>query len=199
MRSYFYIKGTPHKGHVCRRDEFASDWAYKSRRLSGAKSRILQAQDGAKACLGEEEIACKYRALYEDASDKVDKMLWNGEYYIQKLDDVNAYRYQYGIGCLSDQLLGQFMAYSSGLGYVLPKEHVKKALESIDRYNFHRRMDEVHNVQRTYALNDEAALVLCSWPHDGRPRFSFAYCDEVWAGVEYTVAVNMIREGLGNR
>lgn len=148
------------------------------------------------AYLGEEEIACKYRALYEDASSKLDKMLWNGEYYIQKLDDVDAYRYQYGTGCLTDQLLGQFMAYSSGLGYVLPKEHVKKALESIDRHNFHPHMDEVPNVQRTYALNDEAALVLCSWPRGGRPRFPFAYCDEAWAGVEYTVAVNMIREGL---
>ena len=57
-------------------------------------------------------------------------------------------------------------------------------------------MDDVPNVQRTYALNDEAGLVLCSWPEGGRPRFPFAYCDEVWTGVEYTVAVNMIHEGM---
>lgn len=57
-------------------------------------------------------------------------------------------------------------------------------------------MDDVPNVQRTYALNDEAGLVLCSWPKGGRPRFPFAYCDEVWTGVEYQVAVTMIKEGM---
>ena len=38
---------------------------------------------------------------------------------------MDAYRYQYGTGCLTDQLLGQFMAHAAGLGYVLPREHVK--------------------------------------------------------------------------
>ena len=126
----------------------------------------------------------------------MDEKLFNGNYYIQELEAVDAYRYQYGKGCLTDQLLGQFMAQTAGLGYVLPKEHVKKALASIYRHNFKECMDDVPNVQRTYALNDEAGLVLCSWPEGGRPRFPFAYCDEVWTGVEYTVAVNMIHEGM---
>ena len=143
-----------------------------------------------------QDIADKYRALYEKASVLVDEKLFNGEYYIQELEDVDAYRYQYGIGCLTDQLLGQFMAQAAGLGYVLPKEHVKKALQSIYKYNFKECMDDVPNVQRTYALNDEAGLVLCSWPKGGRPRFPFAYCDEVWTGVEYQVAVTMIKEGM---
>ena len=116
--------------------------------------------------------------------------------HLGKQDDVDAYRYQYGIGCLTDQLLGQFMAQAAGLGYVLPKAHVKKALQSIYKYNFKECMDDVPNVQRTYALNDEAGLVLCSWPKGGRPRFPFAYCDEVWTGVEYQVAVTMIKEGM---
>ena len=126
----------------------------------------------------------------------VDDKLFNGEYYIQELEDVDAYRYQYGKGCLTDQLLGQFMAQAAGLGYVLPKEHVKKTLESIYKYNFKDCMENVPNVQRTYALNDEAGLVLCSWPNGGRPRFPFAYCDEVWTGVEYTVACIMVKEGM---
>lgn len=146
--------------------------------------------------LGKTEEAEKYRALYEKAEPLVDEMLFNGEYYVQKLEDVDAYRYQYGTGCLTDQLLGQFMAHAAGLGYVLPREHVKKTLEAIYRYNFRDCMEEVPNVQRTYALNDEAGLVLCSWPKGGRPRFPFAYCDEVWTGVEYQVAVCMIKEGM---
>lgn len=146
--------------------------------------------------LGEVETAQKYKKLFLESSKKVDALLWNGEYYIQALEDVDTYRYQYGTGCLTDQLLGQFMAHAAGLGYVLPKEHVAKALDSIYRYNFRQHMEDVPNVQRTFALNEEAALVLCSWPHGGKPRFPFAYCDEVWAGVEYTVAVNMIYEGM---
>lgn len=146
--------------------------------------------------LGKEEIAEKYRNLYKKAAPMVDDKLFNGEYYIQELEDVDAYRYQYGKGCLTDQLLGQFMAQAAGLGYVLPKEHVKKTLESIYKYNFKDCMENVPNVQRTYALNDEAGLVLCSWPNGGRPRFPFAYCDEVWTGVEYTVACIMVKEGM---
>lgn len=53
---------------------------------------------------------------------------------------------------MTDQLLGQFMAQAAGLGYVLPKEHVKKTLESIYKYNFKDCMENVPNVQRTYAL-----------------------------------------------
>ncbi|XID93909.1 GH116 family glycosyl-hydrolase [Paenibacillaceae bacterium WGS1546] len=146
--------------------------------------------------MGDPTRAAKYRTAFEAGAARMDQLLWNGEYYIQKLDDVDEYRYQYGEGCLSDQLLGQFMAHTAGLGYVLPKEHVKTALKSIYEYNFKNRLDEVESVQRTYALNDESGLTLCSWPRGARPRFPFAYCDEVWTGVEYQVAVNMIYEGL---
>jgi uncharacterized protein (DUF608 family) len=146
--------------------------------------------------LGKTEIAQKYNILFKKASGLTDERLFNGEYYIQELEDVDAYRYQYGKGCLTDQLLGQFMSHAAGLDYVLPREHVKKALESIYKYNFRDRMEDVANVQRTYALNDEAGLVLCSWPNGGRPRFPFAYCDEVWTGVEYQVAVCMVKEGM---
>ena len=37
---------------------------------------------------------------------------------------------------------------------MLPKVIVKKALQSIYKYNFKECMDDVPNVQRTYALND---------------------------------------------
>ncbi|MGH2387367.1 MAG: GH116 family glycosyl hydrolase, partial [Chloroflexota bacterium] len=38
-------------------------------------------------------------------------------------------------------------------------------------------------------------LILCSWPNGGRPRLPFVYSDEVWTGVEYQVAANLIYEG----
>ncbi|MDH4217566.1 MAG: non-lysosomal glucosylceramidase [Candidatus Aminicenantes bacterium] len=104
-------------------------------------------------------------------------------------------KYQYGEGCLSDQLLGQYLAHVAGLGYILEKGHVDKAMESIFRYNFRRNLGSFSNVQRVYALNDEAGLLLCSWPKGNRPALPFVYSDEVWTGIEYQVAASLVYSG----
>ena len=51
-------------------------------------------------------------------------------------------------------------------------------------------------MQRVFALNNEGGLLLCSWPHGGRPVIPFVYSDEVWTGIEYQVAAHLIYEGL---
>ncbi|WP_054026102.1 GH116 family glycosyl-hydrolase [Bacillus sp. FJAT-28004] len=146
--------------------------------------------------LGDNKRAERYQYAFEQGSRKMDEQLWGGEYYIQQLNDIDEYRYQYGIGCLSDQLIGQFMAHVAGLGYILPEEHVKQAIYSIFKYNFRTDFTDHHNVQRTFALNDEMGLLLCSWPHGGRPKLPFVYSDEVWTGIEYQVAAHLIYEGF---
>ncbi len=145
--------------------------------------------------MGDSNLAAQCQRSLRLGSQKMDDLLWNGEYYVQKLHDVDAYRYQHGIGCHSDQLLGQFMAHVAGLGYVLPRQHVSQAVKAVYANNFYPKISALHSVQRTYCLNDESGLVLCSWPRGGRPRFAFAYCDEVWTGVEYQVAAHLIYEG----
>ncbi len=104
-------------------------------------------------------------------------------------------KYQYGSGCLSDQLLGQYLAFVTNLGYVLEKSHVDMALSSIFRYNFLEELSRFSNVQRVYALNNEAGLLLCSWPKGNRPALPFVYSDEVWTGIEYQVAASLIYAG----
>ena len=104
-------------------------------------------------------------------------------------------KYQYGEGCLSDQLLGQYLAHVVGIGYVLNPDHVRKAMKSIYDYNFKQSLSEFGNVQRVYALNDEAGLLLCSWPRGNRPALPFVYSDEVWTGIEYQVAASLIYNG----
>jgi hypothetical protein len=69
-------------------------------------------------------------------------------------------------------------------------------LESVYRHNFRNPIGSFQNVQRVYALQDEAGLLLCSWPRGGRPALPFVFSDEVWTGVEYQVAAHMIYEGL---
>ena len=144
---------------------------------------------------GDYTSAEKYQRLYEKGRTKLDKTLWDGEYYIQRLEDVNEYKYQHGIGCLSDQLLGQINAHLMGLGYLLPPDHVSGAVLNVFRYNFRTNFIEHDNTQRTYVLNDEMGLLACTWPKNGRPEYPFVYSHEVWTGIEYHVASHLIWEG----
>lgn len=146
--------------------------------------------------MGDRDAARLYLEIFEKGRKKYDELLWNGEYYIQRYDQVMEKKYQYGEGCLSDQLLGQWLAMVAGLGRFLPEDHVKAALHSIFSHNFMTDFRNYSNVQRTYALADEKGLLLCSWPKGGRPPLPFVYSDEVWTGIEYHVASHLIYEGL---
>ena len=115
--------------------------------------------------------------------------------YVQRLDDVDAHRYQHGLGCLADQLLGQWHARLLDLGPLVAPERERAALAAIVRHNFKADFRRHVNTQRTYALNDEAGLVLCTWPKGGAPRFPFPYSDEVWTGCEYQVAEHLLATG----
>ena len=156
----------------------------------------LLAMEKMAARMSDSEYAAICRNTFEKSSGRMDNMLWGGQYYIQRIDDVNKYKYQYGKGCLSDQLLGQFLAHITGLGYVLPEEHVKTAIRSVFENNFLVDFSGFSSVQRTYALNDEKGLLVCSWPDGGRPVLPMVYSDEVWTGIEYQVAAHLIFEGF---
>ncbi|MFI5910549.1 GH116 family glycosyl hydrolase [Dactylosporangium sp. NPDC051541] len=132
-----------------------------------------------------------YGVVFERASKAYDELLWNGEFYAQPS---TGEAYDFGAGCLSDQLLGQWWAHELGLGHLLPPERVRGALRAIVRYNL-RSGFEQHGY-REFADGAETGLVVCSWPHGGRPAVPLRYCDEVWTGVEYQVAAHCFYEGL---
>ena len=155
----------------------------------------LRAAEEISIYLNDNDSAEKYAKLRTAGAKKLDSLTFNGEYYEQLLNDVNEYKYQYGKGCLSDQLLGQYQAHASGLGYIMDENHVKSALLSVYKYNFIEDFSDHINLQRTYALNRNSGLVMCSWPNGGRPDIPFVYSDEVWTGIEYQVAAHLIYEG----
>ena len=159
--------------------------------------------------LGHTALASDYKELYSRGKDRYDKLLWNGSWYTQKVEVIDGLKvparlktaegkikYQYGSGCLADQLLGQYLAFSSGMGYLLDTGKVHKSLQSIFKHNYIPSFVDFQNVQRVYALNDEGGLVICTWPDGNREQIPFPYAEETWTGVEYQVAATMIRAGL---
>ena len=83
----------------------------------------------------------------------------------------------------------------AGIGTVLPEDHIKSAMQSVFRYNYKTDFYHTDSVHRAYAINDERGVVIASWPKGGRPRFPLSYAGEVWTGVEYETAVNLIYAG----
>lgn len=153
-------------------------------------------------------------ALAGRARASMDQRLFNGDYYIQQIRwDDRAYKrgqssetrdvieregpkYQYGEGCLSDGIVGEWFSRVSGLGPLLDSDHALSHLRAVHRHNFHASLRAHANPQRpAYALGDEAALLLCSWPKGGTPAFPFVYSDEAWTGIEYQVASHLIMSG----
>ncbi len=165
--------------------------------------------------MNEKEFAEKCKKLFNQGSRWTDENLFNGEYYIQKIQTPdsnekianglvagmgsNNYKnpdYQLSTGCLVDQLVGQYMAHVLGLGYLVKKDNVKTTLQSIQKYNKRESMFEHFNNMRSYAMGDEKALLMASWPKGGRPKIPFPYWSEVMTGFEYTAAIGMLYEGM---
>ena len=96
----------------------------------------LRAVEEMATLLDEPDLSRRCAQAFAMGSANLDAMLWNGGYYIQKLDELNAHKYQHGVGCLSDQLLGQLHATILGLGSVVPEEHAHAAVKSIFDHNF---------------------------------------------------------------
>ncbi len=115
---------------------------------------------------------------------------------VQELLKTEGPKYQYGTGCLSDGVFGEFMAWASGMPPSLPKESILQHLQAIHRYNFKEDLSGHANPQRPgYAIGAEGGLLLCSWPHGGQLSLPFVYSNEVWTGIEYQVAAHLISFG----
>ncbi|MHA2051819.1 MAG: GH116 family glycosyl-hydrolase, partial [Promethearchaeota archaeon] len=140
----------------------------------------------------------KFRKIYNSGQQILEHECWNGEYYIQKYDKTLIKQHQYGTGCHSDQLIGQWWAFQLGCGYIFPPKQFNKAVDSIFRYNFKETLEGITQTPRIFASPEDAGLMICSWPHGDKPKIPTLYSDEVWTGIEYEVAVLCIYGGKIN-
>jgi hypothetical protein len=170
-----------------------------------------------------EEVS-DYAAILEKGLRVMENDLFDGEYFIQKITwkDLKATdptkthsmvgeyspearailekegpKYQYGTGCLSDGVLGSWMALVCGVGQVVDARKIASHLKSVYKYNLKHDLSTHANPQRPgYALGNEGGLLLCSWPKGGELSLPFVYSDEVWTGIEYQVASHLILMGM---
>ena len=166
----------------------------------------------------------EYSQILKKGLRGMENELFNGEYFIQKIEwknlkakdptetksMVGAYspearailekegpKYQYGAGCLSDGVLGSWMAMVCGVGQVVDAKKIASHLKAIHRYNLKTDLSAHANPQRpTYACGKEGGLLLCSWPKGGELSLPFVYSNEVWTGIEYQVASHLILMGM---
>jgi hypothetical protein len=166
-----------------------------------------------------------YQSLYDTGVKRMEAELFNGEYFIHRVEfgnlraskaadqnnllGINEYspearellekegpKYQYGNGCLSDGVLGSWLALVSGVGQVVDAKKVTSHLVSVHRYNLKRDLSRYPNPQRpSYAVGKEGGLLLCTWPKGGELSLPFVYSNEVWTGIEYQVASHLILMG----
>jgi len=149
--------------------------------------------------MGDERFAIRCRKIFESGSRLSVERLWDGEYFIQLVDLKKHPKHQYAKGCLSDQLFGQGWAHQLGLGYIYPKQYVKKALQSVLKYNWAPDIgpyNAAHKPERWFARPGEAGLFTCTWPRSPYLAEGVRYKSEVWTGIEYQVAGNMVWEGM---
>lgn len=165
----------------------------------------------------------EYSKLYAKGRIFYETELFNGEYFYQKTEkasvdavestlsyagigyspelkaliEAEGPRYQYGTGCLSDAVVGIWLGEMCGLSDVIDEDKLVSTLRSIYKYNMKHDLSTHSNPQRPgYALNNEGGLLLCTWPHGGKPSLPFIYSDEVWTGIEYQVASHLISKGM---
>lgn len=186
--------------------------------LGALKAAALMAAALAEDPSEYDDLFCKGRKYMETR-------LWNGQYFIQKIQwkglkapDPTQFqtlvrqrsyspeakivlqkegpKYQYGKGCLSDGVLGAWMALVCGVGEILDTKKVTSHILAVHKHNLKKDLTDHANPQRpSYALGNEAGLLLCTWPLGGKLSLPFVYSDEVWTGIEYQVASHLMLEG----
>jgi len=175
----------------------------------------------------------EYAALLARGAQGLERELFNGEYFHQKIsmngldakypEDFGKGGFpttlqpeelavaaregpsnQYGEGCLSDGVIGAWMAWVCGLEAPIDRRKVLSHLDAVHRYNFRGDLTEHANptfssARATYALGGEAGLLLCTWPKGNDLTFPFPYATEIWTGVEYQVAAHLISLGRAEK
>jgi len=193
--------------------------------LSGLYLAGLRAGTELAHAMGDRSAELEFDRIFRRGRKRLNRELWNGSWFIQKLDlhdqarlrafdtgaslqgqnAVDAYwndetgeiKYQIAGGCGIDQVLGQWHADLLGLGRVFDRSKTRSALRAIYQNNYIPVLREHVNPCRIYGLNDESGTIICSYPAGtARPAIPIAYAEETMHGFEYAAAGQMLLNGM---
>lgn len=185
-----------------------ADWQGVVPWLCGMYHAALRAGEEMAQRTGDDAFANKCRAILDRASRNLDELCWNNDYgyYVhvgtppEKSTEVGAYE-----GCHIDQVLGQAWAWQVGLGEVMTRDKVRRALESLWKYNSTPDVGPFRAARkagRWYALPGDGGLIMLSNPFAPDITFTGAsagtaqYFNECMSGFEHQVAAHMMWENM---
>ena len=129
--------------------------------------------------LGHDDLAARYDATYRRALASYEATLWNGQYY--RFDARGPSRET----IMADQVAGAWYAATVGLGDILPRDHVRRALQHVFAFNVRRfqggTMGAVNGMRPDGTVDDASDQ-----------------SQEVWPGVTYAVAAHLLLLGLAD-
>lgn len=158
--------------------------------------------------LGDTSKAQEYREIFEKGYKWTKENLFNGKYFIQKIDisdknivdkfnaaeaywndEAKQIKYQITQGSSIDQMLAQWHADMLGLGDIFDRGQIESALNEMMNNNFKPNMRYVVNPWRIFSVNDEAGTLICDYPKEmQKPQIPISYCEETMTGFEYSFA-----------
>jgi len=208
----FMISQDPNMDGVLEGPQFNTldaTWYGKIAWISSLYVAALRAGEAMGLAAGDTEFAHKCAAIAEQGTQHISSELFNGEYFIQRVDPNFPKAINTNDGCHIDQVFGQSWAYQVGLPRVLPADKTRTALKSLYRYNYspdvgkYRAAMKAIKGGRWYALAGEPGLLMCTWPKGGSEKapgggvdWAVGYFNECMTGFEHQVAAHMIFEGL---
>ena len=183
-------------------------WFGKIAWLSSLYVASIRAGEAMARVVGENEFADRCKSIADRGSKNLVDELFEGEYFLNKMDPKHLDEINSGTGCEIDQVFGQSWAFQVGLGRVLPEKQTKSALQSLWKYNFTPDVGTYrahYKDGRWYAMPGEAGLLMCTFPRSdwdydqakGKgPSWATGYFNECMNGFEHQVAGHMIWEGM---
>ena len=183
--------------------------------LQGMYLTALKAAEEMARFLGDTNKAQEYNEIFEKGFNYTKNNLYNGSYFIQKVDvtdksitesyegaqqywnyETEEIKYQISEGSSIDQVLGQWHADLVGLGDVFDKDQLNNALDSMYKNNFRESMRSFANPWRLFSVNDESGSIICVYPEGSqKPKIPIPYCEETMTGFEYSFAGLLLSRG----
>lgn len=170
--------------------------------ITAVKASQLMAEE-----MNDSEFAKRCSDYVTKGKANMEKLLYNGEYFIHRPDAIKGRNGVIGSynTCHIDQVYGQSWAFQVGLGRTLDREKTLSALKALWKYNFTTDVGPYlaeHHGGRPYALPGEGGMIMNTnpknedVPYGVKDAWQVTYFHECMSGFEHQVASHMMAEGM---